>query len=502
VTGFLRVGGSRIVDADGVPVTLYGIGIAGWLNMENWITGFPGYEEGLRTAVASVLGPELRDFYIDRFLEHFFTTDDAAYLASLGINMVRVPFSYKYLESDDAPFEIREAGFAHLDRVIRDCADHGIRTLLDLHTVPGWQHQDWHCDNPTHTAQFWRNRTFQDRVVNLWQAIATRYRDNPWVLGYNPINEPSDPTGERVGPYYVRLVEAIREVDRNHILFLDGNRYAIDFHFLGEPFPNTVYCPHDYPLVGFVSGSRYPGFLKPPHLVVPEEGKTEIVQGEGDLAEIDANERYWGPAEVENNLLRRTVYMRETGTPIVVGEFNAVFPGEPELDQERLNLLRDQLDNYRKYQASWIYWSYKDVGVAAPLTLAPDSPYMERIRPVLEKKARLAVDLWGGHPRNMAHILDPIKALIAAECPHWNPYPWGGEFMISRIILQILFSEALLPEFGEVFRGMDETAIDEMMSSFRLENCQARKPLVALLREDIARRQRDDARAPAVEAAR
>jgi hypothetical protein len=49
---------------------------------------------------------------------------------------------------------------------------------------------------------------------------------------------------------------------------------------------------------------------------------------------------------------------------------------------------------------------------------------------------------------------------------------------------------------------MDETAIDEMMSSFRLENCRARTPLVALLRDDIARRQRDDAHAPAVEVAR
>jgi endoglucanase len=477
--GILRVDGARLVDADNRPVILYGIGIGGWLTMENWITGFPGYEQGCRDAVGSVLGPGLRDFFFDRFLEHFFTEDDAAYLASLGINMVRLPFSYKYLESDDAPFDINEAGFRYLDRVVESCGRHGIRTMLDLHVVPGWQHQDWHCDNPTHTAQFWTHRTFQDRVVNLWRAVAERYRGNPWVAGYNPINEPSDPTAQRVGPYYRRLVEAIREIDSDHILFLDGNRYALDFDFFGEPTPNTVYCPHDYPAVGYTPGSRYPGNLRLMH--VQDAGDGRPVEGHPETT-------YWDAEEVERSFVWRTRYIRETNTPLVVGEFNAVFP---EHDDERYQLLRDQLAVYRKYGASWTYWSYKDVGLAAPLSLAQDSAYMRRIRPVLDKKERLAVDLWGGHRDNMAHILNPIEELIAKECPRWNPYPWGAEFMIKRVLLQILFSEALLPEFGEVFRGMDEDEIDQMMRSFRLENCVPRQPLTDLLRDAIEQQDRD-----------
>jgi aryl-phospho-beta-D-glucosidase BglC (GH1 family) len=470
------VAGSHIVDSRGEPVTLFGIGLAGWLTMENWITGFPGYEQGLRNEVGRVLGPERRDYFFDRFMEHFFTEADADYLAKAGFNMVRLPFSYKYLESDDAPFEIRESGFRYLDRVINYCGTRGIRTILDLHAVPGWQHQDWHTDNPTHTAQFWTHRTFQDRVVNLWRAIATRYRDNPWVAGYNPINEPADPTAERVGPFYARLVEAIREVDSNHILFLDGNRYALDFHFFGEPLPNVVYSPHDYPAPGYTPGSRYPGRLRRMHV---------LDAGNGAPAEADADGEYWDRDAIEASFVDRTTYQRETGTPIVVGEFNAAFP---DIEAERLRLLGDQLDVFRKYNASWTYWSYKDVGLLAPLALDPDGAYMSRIRPVLEKKARLAVDLWGGRRENVAHLLEPIYTTIARECPQWNPYPWGAEFMICRIILQILLSEALLPEFGELFRGMDEQSIDEMMRSFRLENCRPWQPLVDLLSADITRR--------------
>jgi hypothetical protein len=490
---FLRVNGSQIVDADGQPVRLRGLGIAGWLNMENWVTGYPGHEGGAKTAIRHVLGEKRCDFFFERFIEHFFNENDAAYLASLGINMVRIPFSYKFLESDDAPFEIREDGFRYLDRVIQQCAEHGIYTMLDLHTAPGWQHQDWHCDNPTHTAQFWNYRHFQDRVVNLWKVIAARYRNEPWVVGYDPLNEPSDPTAQKVGPYYDRLVDAIREVDQNHIIFLDGNRYAIDFHFFGEPRPNVVYAPHDYPAPGYTPGARYPGHLRTWHILAPEEGRTRaLMEEDGPVQRDEGDNQYWDKERVEGSFLMRTEYMRRTGTPIVVGEFNAVFRGEPVADRELITMLGDQLDIFRKHQASWTYWSYKDVGLAAPLALAADSEYMRRVRPMLDKKARLAVDLWGGQVDNIQHILQPIRDLMEKEFPDYHPYPWGKEFMMNRLVQHTLFAQALQPEFGELFRDMDEDSIDQMMQSFRLENCVPRQDLVDLLQND-ARRGDEDA---------
>jgi aryl-phospho-beta-D-glucosidase BglC (GH1 family) len=471
-TAFLRVKGTEIVDENDTPVLMRGIGLAGWLLMENWITGFPGHEEGQETALRHVLGPELTKFFYDRFIEHFFTEQDAAYLASIGINVLRVPFHYKFFERDDAPFEIDPDGFRHLDRVVRQCAQYGIRTILDLHAVPGYQNQDWHSDNPTHVAHFWRHPHFQDRVVNLWRALATHYRDNPWVVGYNPLNEPADPTATRVGPYYRRLVEAIRDIDTNHIIFLDGNRYAMDFDFFGDPLPNVVYSPHDYPPPGFMPGSRYPGSFRLMHVQAPMEGSDEPARSSPD---------YWDKAAIEAGFLERADYMRSTGTPIVVGEFNAIFNVDPQLQQMRLNLLADQLDIYDKHRASWIYWSYKDIGIAAPLTVDPDSPWMRLIRPMVEKKSRLAVDLWGGDLARIAHVLDPVRALFDAEFPDYCPFPWGADFRINRLIPHTLFSEALTPEFGELFRGLGEEELDGLMRSFRLEHCQRREPLLALL---------------------
>jgi hypothetical protein len=40
----LQVSGSRIVTRSGQPALLHGIGLGGWMNMENFITGHPATE--------------------------------------------------------------------------------------------------------------------------------------------------------------------------------------------------------------------------------------------------------------------------------------------------------------------------------------------------------------------------------------------------------------------------------------------------------------------------
>ena len=202
----LRVQGDAVIDAEGAPVLLRGVGLGGWMNMENFITGYPANESAMRDAVGRVLGAERAERFFDRLLDRFFSDEDAALLAELGVTCVRLPINQRHFERDSAPFQLLEAGFARLDDAIRACGEVGIYTVIDLHAVPGSQNQHWHSDNPGHTAAFWRHPHFQDRVVHLWQALAERYRGNAWVAGYNLLNEPGDSSGEVVGPFYERLV--------------------------------------------------------------------------------------------------------------------------------------------------------------------------------------------------------------------------------------------------------------------------------------------------------
>jgi endoglucanase len=444
------------VDGAGQPVVLRGFGLGGWMNMENFITGYPANEEAQRDALRAVLGEEKYELFFDRFLEHFFTEDDARFIRSLGLNLLRLPVNYRHLEDDMRPFEIKEDGFKHLDKVIDLCARHEIYTIIDLHALPGYQNQHWHSDNPTHKAFLWRNKHFQDRTVNIWEAIAERYKGNPWVAGYNPINEPGDPTGEAIMLLYRRLRDAIRAIDPDHMLFLEGNRYSLDFHMFGEPWENVVYTNHDYALPGFIDGGPYPG----------------VSRGE-----------YVDKEVMEKTFMQRSSYMLEHDVPIWVGEFGPVYKGEKEADAIRSQLLRDQLEIYTRHGANWAIWTYKDIGLQGVVYAAPDSQWVERIRPILEKKARLGVDAWGGTDARIRHVMEPLERLFAEEFPDYHPFPFGTQREIELLVRNILLAEPMLPEYAELFRGTSEAEVEELMRSFRFENCVKREELANILSE-------------------
>ncbi|GAA5079752.1 aryl-phospho-beta-D-glucosidase BglC (GH1 family) [Thermocatellispora tengchongensis] len=454
----LRVSGSRLVNGAGEPVRLRGVGLGGWMNMENFITGYPANETTMRAAVRDVLGEERYELFFERLLTSFFGEEDADLLAAVGANCVRIPVNYRRFESDERPMEIVQDGFRHLDRVIDLLASRGIYSVIDLHALPGSQNQHWHSDNPTHIAALWRHRGFQDRVVNLWEAIATHYRDNPWVAGYNPVNEPGDDTGKVIGPFYDRLVKAIRGADPSHVLFLDGNTYSTDFSVFRELYPNTVFVCHDYALAGFAHGGPYPGYTR----------------GE-----------WCDRAQLESEFERRTRFQRETGTPLWVGEFGPVYTGDPAVDAQRYQILTDQLEIYDEHEAGWSLWTYKDVGLQGLVYADSDGAYLRRFGDFIAKKGRLGADRWGSTMEEAADVLAPLYDLMEREFPNWNPYPWGARYQIDDLIRHVLIAQALVPEYAELFRGLGDEDLIALADSFALRNCARREPLLDLLTRNL-----------------
>lgn len=446
--------GTEIVDATGQEIRLRGVGLGGFMHMENFITGFPANEEAWREALMRELGPERYRFFFDRFLEYFFAEDDAAFLQSLGLNVVRVPVNYRQFERDAEPGIIREEGFKHLDRVIEVCEAHGIYTVIDLHAVQGYQNQDWHSDNPTHRAFLWSQKHFQDRAVQLWEAIGRRYRGNPWVAGYNLMNEPNDPAGNALIPFTRRLYDAVRAVDPEHLIFIDGNHYSSDFSLFKEAWPGAVYSPHDYALCGFADAGPYPGYTR---------------------------DVWCDRSFLEEHFLRKTAFMREHHAPIWIGEFGPVYTGSPEVDASRYDVARDQIDIFEHYGAHWSIWTYKDIGLQGLVYVAPDSPWIRQLRPALEKKARLGADCWGGTDAEVRAVMQPLEELLAREFPNQDPLQSGAVWTATRLVRHILFAEALLPDFAACFRDLSEPELDRLLASFAFRNCIQREPLARVL---------------------
>ncbi|GAB4086091.1 hypothetical protein GCM10028784_27210 [Myceligenerans cantabricum] len=452
----LRVQGTDLVDRAGTPVRLTGVGLGGWMNMENFITGYPGTEENLHRVLTDRMGREAHDAFFQSFYTSFFDRADAAWLAELGINSVRIPFNYRHFEDDDRPFELKEEGFARLDRVVRLLADHGIWSILDLHAAPGRQNHHWHSDNPTHVPEFWTHRHFQDRAIHLWEALADRYRHRPEVAGYNLLNEPADESGTVLPAFYARADRAIRAIDPDTVLFLDGNKYATDNSVFAEPLDNAVYTAHDYALPGIArDAGGYPG----------------TTRGE-----------WFDRGTVERDFLRRTAFQRETGTPVWIGEFG---PTYPDAEPWRYDILRDQLGIYAEHGASWALWTYKDVGLQGLASARSDSPYLTRIADVLALKERLGADSWGGSDAGVRDILDPVDALFDREFPDYAPWPWGRRPHVAVLVRHILLAEPLAERFADAFRGVSPDEAAELARSFALEKCAKRHLLADTLRAHL-----------------
>lgn len=451
---WLSVSGNQIVNQKGDIVYLRGFGLGGMLHMENFIDGYPANEETMREGLLKVLGEKKYNLYFDTFLKNYFTEHDAVYIQSLGLNLVRIPINYHLFEDDMNPGVIKQGAFKYLDTVIELCAKHKIYTIIDLHALPGSQNQHWHSDNPTHVASFWIHKDFQDRALHLWEAIAGHYQNQPWVAGYDLINEPAEPTGDKLFPYYKRLRDAIRKIDPKHILFLEGDRYAVDFHKFTEIWKDVVYTNHDYAEPGFIHGGDYPGYT----------GK-----------------RYFNKDTLEKDFLKKSEFMFSHHVPLWVGEFGPVYTGIPKNDEMRYQILKDQLAYYNKYKVSWCIWLYKDLGLQAIIHQNKNTPYMKLVSAFLSKKDSLGADAWGSTDKNIRQVMQPLEELFKKEFPDYNPYPNGSERQISLLVRHLLISQALVPEYCNLFKDLSEEQVVALAQSFRFENYEKRNRLENIL---------------------
>jgi len=450
----LVVKGDQLVNGKGEVVRLRGFGLGGMLHMENFIDGYPGNEEAFREVLLKAMGQKKYDLFFETFYKNYFTEEDARYIASLGLNLVRIPINYRLFEDDMNPRVIKEDGFRHLDRVIKLCAEQRIYTIIDLHALPGCQNQHWHSDNPTHKALLWKHKDFQDRAVVLWEAIARHYRDQPWVAGYDLINEPADPTGQVVVPFFARLRDAVRKIDPVHILFIEGNTYARDFDRFDPTWKNVVYSNHDYAAPGYITAGPYPG---------------------------ETNGQYYDSKVVEADFLKKSRFMIDNRLPIWVGEFGPMYTGDAQKDEMRYQVLKDQLAIYDKHGASWCIWLYRDVGLHALVYQPETTAWMRLLKPLLAKKQRLGADSWGGQETGIREVMEPIDAMLAREFPSYDPYPNGAKRRARLLVRHILIAEALLSEYGKAFAGLSEDQVLELAKSFNLDQAKRRTRLEAIL---------------------
>jgi endoglucanase len=251
---FITTRGKAIVSPDGRPLLLKGINLGNWLLPEGYMFKFKTTNSPrlIQTAINELIGEdEARQFW-KTYHDNYITQADISFIKRSGFNSVRVPFSYRLFVSEGTVPRLEGPGYELLDRVVGWCRSEGLYVILDMHAAPGGQTGD-NIDDSWGYPFLFESKESQDLTVGLWRKLAARYRNDPTVIGYDLLNEPIAPyfdtasLNQKLEVVYRKVVSAIREVDRNHVIFLGGAQWDGNFKVFGPPFdPKLVYTFHKY----------------------------------------------------------------------------------------------------------------------------------------------------------------------------------------------------------------------------------------------------------------
>ena len=301
IENMLYVKDGRLVGgSDENEVILNGVNLGSWLMMEMWMCPIEAKDEQFSYSDAigvleSRFGRKKAEELITLYEDSFITDDDFAKIEALGFNCIRIPFWYRnFMNSSGNWFTVRHDdndGFKRLDKIIEQCAAHGLYVILDMHGCPGGQSMN-QSTGVAGKNELYNNEKNLSIMENLWVAIAERYKDNPVVAAYDIMNEPMNNggyTGTRAwqagsgdairltNNVYDRMIKAIRKTGDTHVITVEG---IWSIYNLPDPetmgWDNMMYQLHLYD----VTKSNIDGRLKEMTELAREKYKTAILVGE------------------------------------------------------------------------------------------------------------------------------------------------------------------------------------------------------------------------------
>ena len=178
-----------------------GMGIGGWL------TNYKRF---------NVLSPERRMQITVGDTEHFesyITEADVAYIASLGMDHVRLGFDQIVLE--ERPYVYRESILALLQNFVGWCRKYGMRPVLNMHKAIGN-----YCDILEERGLM-QDAELQNRFVALWSRLEDKFKGQNDVA-FELLNEVVNATAEEWNAVAARTIGEIRERNAERILIVGG----------------------------------------------------------------------------------------------------------------------------------------------------------------------------------------------------------------------------------------------------------------------------------------
>lgn len=180
--------------------------------------------------------------------------EDFKNIKTMGFNAIRLNMNYKTFEDDTSVGNFKEDGWHWLDRAIGYAKEAGLYVMLDMHAPQG----GYQSDKVQGFSAFWDgdgtfpNTSNQSRLINLWEAIANRYKHEKAILGYDLINEPRPNNSEEWFDYAEQIIAKIRTKDNNHLIVLEAPLIS-GYTMRKVADDNVLYDSHFYNTWGYTT---------------------------------------------------------------------------------------------------------------------------------------------------------------------------------------------------------------------------------------------------------
>jgi endoglucanase len=254
--GFLHTKGQDIVDESGEKILLRGVGLGNWLLPEGYMWRFGkacDRPRRIEKLINELTGDEYSKRFWAEFRKNYITEADIKRISELGFNSVRPALNARlFLTEGENPVFIEE-GFELLDNLVKWCGKYDIYVIIDMHGAPGGQTGQNIDDSSNDEPELFKDEKNQKRLIELWMKIAGRYKDSPTVAAYDLLNEPlprrtgaEEKYKNQLEPLYKKITAAIRQVDKKHMITLEGTDWSNDWSVFTKLFDDNVFYQFHY----------------------------------------------------------------------------------------------------------------------------------------------------------------------------------------------------------------------------------------------------------------
>lgn len=262
VYGFLSSKGKTIVNGKGQEILLTGWGLGNWLLNEGYMwRSFANQRfdrpRRIEGVIEELTGKAYKDYFLKAFREHYFTEEDIRNLSDLGYNSIRIPIYWRLLMEENDEITFIEEGFELIDRCLDWCEKYKMYAFIDMHGAPGGQTGANIDDSIDDIPRLFMDDHSYKQCIELWKAIALRYKDRYIVGGYDLLNEPIRPGNSQIKSYdyllpnlkafYEEVISEIRKIDQKHMFSIEGHHWSTDTAVFDRLYdPNMVIHFHRY----------------------------------------------------------------------------------------------------------------------------------------------------------------------------------------------------------------------------------------------------------------